>query len=127
MVSVVPTLHPFLARHIDHVRGLPNHKLVGCGSRFQETHATNYSWCKQNLEGEGRFDNVRCIVCFKINRNDKVMGAKDDIFKIPRLGKTLVNMPSLKVKRGDRSLNMNSTYKKVGIVFDVLSVGKIAT
>jgi hypothetical protein len=57
-VSVVPALHAFLAEHIDHVRDLPNHKLVGCGCKFQETQATNYSWFKQDLEEEGRFDKM---------------------------------------------------------------------
>jgi hypothetical protein len=70
---------------------------------------------------------VRCIVCFEINGKDKVMDAKDDNLEIPRLRQALMNMPSLKEKKGDWFWNMNSTYKKVEIMFDVLLVGNIAT
>lgn len=74
--------------------------LVGFGCKFQKTWATKYSWYEQEPECDGKFDKMRCIVCSKINRRDKIVHAKGDNSKKNQgWEKALMDLPTLKVKK----------------------------
>jgi hypothetical protein len=96
--------------------------------KFQENWAAKYPWSEQDPEGDGTFDKVRCVICSKINGREKILDAKDDnLKKHQEWKKTLTDLPSLKVKKGEWFWDQNSMHKRIERSFAALPVGNIQT
>jgi hypothetical protein len=96
--------------------------------RFQDTWQAKYPWSKQDAEGDGRFEKVRCVICSKINGRDKILDAKDDNLKKHQgWKKCLSDMPAMKLKRGEWYWDLNSTHKRAERAFAALPTDDIAT
>ena len=96
--------------------------------RFQKNWPAKYPWSQQDPKGDGTFDKVRCIICFIVNGKDKILDAKDDNLKKHQGWKrTLNDLPSLKVKKGEWYWDQISVHKRAERTFAVLPVNNIGT
>jgi hypothetical protein len=51
--------------------------------------ASQVPWSEHDVEDDGKFEKVRCVICSKINGRDKILDAKDDNLKKIRVGKNV--------------------------------------